>query len=78
MFFACWQQAAGPQQEVPRHRELHGHRLVPGVATGSPRVRQPALPARDGQRGGEHLIQPSQSSVSHGHKLCALMVQSVR
>lgn len=62
MFFARWQQAAGPQQEVPRHRELLGDRLVPGVATGGPRVRQPPLPARHGQRGGERLVQTSQSS----------------
>lgn len=63
VFFTRWQQTAGAQQEVPRHRELHGHRLVPGMATGGPRVRQPPLPTGDRQRGGEPLIQPSQSSV---------------
>lgn len=59
VFFARRQQAASAQQEVPRHRELRGDRLVPGVAAEGPRVRQPPLPARDRGCGGEHLAWPS-------------------
>ena len=46
-------QPEGPQQEVPRHRELHGHCLVPRVAKTGPGVCQPPLPAEHGRRWGE-------------------------
>lgn len=45
LFLPCGEQAKNSKQEVPSHRELYCHQLVPWVASAGPGVCEPPLPA---------------------------------